>query len=298
MFSVLWRWLFCFLMLMMMKSVATADVDSLEQYRIAYEYKGAIFVISGTGKTIFKLPFENLYLPDAHPDGDRIVCVRKNKSNSSELIELTLDKEANFPTTVLYTATVGQFIGSPIWSQDGSQVGFLVSRKVLVLDMKARQIALQIEINELPTVPDPTFTTLHDNHYMRWSKDGLRLYLRVRKTNGERNQTNPGLTELWRLGEIEISSGSFFWHHNASFNFLYNRIFPKTTKVHESPAIVTLFGSVENPVLRPIWSPDRRYFFYETLREGFMAKGWIERYDTETKKSKAIKTLWWAPYVE
>jgi len=298
MFSVPRRWLFCFLALMTMKSVATADVDSLEQYRIAYEYKGAIFVISGTGKTIFKLPFEHLYLPDAHPNGDRIVCVRKNKSNFSELIELKLDKKANFPTTVLFTATGGQFIGSPTWSQDGSQVGFLVSRKVLVLDMKAGKIAQQIEIDELPTVPDPAFTTLHDNHYMRWSKDGLRLYLRAPKTNVERNQTNPGLTELWRLGEIEIPSGSLFWHQNASFNFLYNRISPKTTKVHESPAIVTLFGSVENPVLRPMWSPNRRYYFYETRREGFMAKGWIERYDTETKKSKPIKTLWWAPYIE
>jgi hypothetical protein len=174
----------------------------------------------------------------------------------------------------------------------------MVSKKILVLDMKTRKIALQIEINELPTVPDPTLTTLHDNHYMRWSKDGLRLYLRVRNTNVERQQTNPGLMELWKLGEIETSSGSFSWHQNASFNFLYSRIFPKSTKVQESPAIVTLFGSVENPVLRPIWSPDGRYYFYETRREGFVAKGWIERYDTATKQSKPVKTLWWAPYVE
>lgn len=272
MLSVLWRWLFCFLALMTMKSFATADVDSLEQYRIAYEYKGAIFVISGTGQTIFKLPFEHLYLPDTHPNGDRIVCVRKNKSNSSELIELKLDKEANFPTTVLFTATGGQFIGSPVWSQDGSQVGFLVSRKVLVLDMKAGTIALQIEIDELPTVPDPAFTSLHDNHYMRWSEDGLRLYLRAPKTNVERNQTNPGLTELWRLGELEISSGSFFWHQNASLNFIYNRIFPKITKVHESPAIVTLFGSVENPVLCPMWSPDRVTIFMKRVEKASWQK--------------------------
>ncbi len=62
--------------------------------------------------------------------------------------------------------------------------------------------------------------------------------------------------------------------------------------------IRALWGSRENPRAAPLWSPDRRSYFYYQVKDGFFSRGWVERYDLSTKERSRIKTVWWLPYTK
>ena len=274
------------------------------------------------------------YQPDVHPTQERLICVRCNDFSlqvltdvrSCELIEVSLNGE-NPLVRSIYTPPGGYLIESPVWSPDGNRIAFLMGNNIWrlheriakgerkpfnefirtlgILDKESGVVEwIRIEIMEKAL---PHFSALKAGRrgYIRWDADGTRIFIYARR---------PGPRQAGKVvdvGEVDVAARKFRWldmsdimnygkpyhGHSTPYHpgsgYLYTR-----KKLPDFPAVRALFGSSDNTVFRPVWSPDRRYFFYKRRKEGWGAKAWIECYDTRTQKRVEIKTLWWAPYVE
>ncbi len=283
------------------------------------KYERRVGVVSGTGRQILKLEPESQIMtwseggiftnystdhsPDVHPAQDRIICVRCQSDYRCKLIEVRLDGKGSLPE-VIYVPPKGEIIDSPVWSADGRQIAFLIGKDIGIVDRESMQLIHRISIGKTDEVPLYTLE-IQNRDYIRWNEDGTRLFLWG-------NHSGPGYGgTVTDIGELEIASEKFQWLGVHGIDFIYGKsvgrsIYDQVNKrythisqlLEDTSAVRALFGSSKNMVLRPIWSPDRRYYFYLTKKEGFLAKEWLERYDAQTEKSAAIKILWRALYVE
>lgn len=309
-------------------------VWGLNELRIPYEHKHGVSVITGRGKKILELPAKQLTganaekdvtgerklaygfsSPHIHPRQDRIVCRRCHgyfpqqdpRGVRCELVEVSLESGTS-PVRVIYAPPDDRLIASPAWSPDGHQVAFLLIRpedllsEVAILDRESQNVVQRFTVEELKAF------VYFD--YLRWSADGRRIFIwGTRAKPDYKGVTNEDIAIL------TISSGNVQWLGQWGGTGRYGivpidgryaeegrREYGEWKQKIETPAdaetVRTLFGSAEKRVNRPIWSPDRRYYFYYRYREGFGANGWIERYDAQIDKGVRIKTVWWAPYVE
>lgn len=293
---------------------------SLKELRIPFPYKeGEVRVISGTGREILTLtpkristqdPSEEAYAhayysPHVHPNQDRIICVRCNnfslKSNltwarrSCEVVEVFLNEDEP-RIRVVFTPPPGNHVISPVWSPDGRQIAFFLGRSIGILDMATGKIVQQTEAIDHGHPPSKFALALRTD-YLRWSKDGSRIFIWVAKWGPTYAGRDRDLSILEAHSGVIKRFGGYRTYEEGRWEDL-----PEKFPAADFEAVHTLFGVNENrfstPFVRPIWSPDRRYYFSYKQREGFWAKGWIERYDTQTEKRKKVRTLWWAPYRE
>lgn len=305
---------------------------SLDGLRIPYEHRHGVYVITGKGRRVLELPAKRArgnegregnrkleyayYTPDVHPSQERIVCLRCHaffeqdyrRDVRCEVVEIILHEKKS-PVRVIYAPPEGGAIASPVWSPGGRRIAFFIfekgensSRGIAILDMESRKALQRISVGQLEAGVY--------SDYLRWAADGKQIFIWG-------GRPNPGYFGIagQDAAVLTVDSGHVRWLGQWVGTGLY-AIRPIDGKYTEegkfekgewkreietpadAEAVRTLFGSSENQVSRPIWSPDRRYYFYKRIREGFGAKGWIERYDTQTHERDAIKTVWRAVYVE
>jgi hypothetical protein len=137
--------------------------------------------------------------------------------------------------------------------------------------------------------------------YLRWDEHGSELFLVVRTLHDK------------AIGRVESVSGRIEWLDLQVPEFTWGKYNPISTaeqaplaprggiagtELPQEAAYSSLFGSIENPVWSPTFSTDRRFYFYVTRREGFLANGWIEGFDRKTHEAFRVRTLWWDLYAE
>ena len=261
------------------------------------------------------------FAPDVHPAQDRLVCLRyhhffeqQRHDARCDLVEISLKKGKPLIQTV-YTPPADRNIASPIWSPDGRHIAFFqfgkhgMPTEVTILHKEDGRIGKRFALQEAKA-------SVHFD-YLRWSADGRKLFVRVGRLPPENMFNNEGIKTSGLLaqdvGILKVDSGSVQWlgqwmgtgrygiqqingKSPEESKFEYGEWKQKIESPEDSEALETLFGSGENKVDHPVWSPDRRYYFCERYKDGFWANGWVERYDTQTKKRVRIKTIWWAPY--
>jgi hypothetical protein len=191
---------------------------------------------------------------------------------------------------VLYLPGKGELLDSPVWSPDGGRIAFLVGRDVAVMDVQTKTI-----LRRISTRAGSAAAPAEVRHgFLRWSQDGKQVFI------------GGGGTGVWNVVSDEIRWTSDY----AGMDFIYGEYRGRShrnpdgsyhasyEKLPDSPFVAPLFGSIDHPVVEPVWSQAGRYYFYRRAREGFGARGWIEGYDVVKKRTFTVRTLWWAPYVE
>ena len=274
-----------------------ATQQLLKNEKVVYEYDEAIYLTNGLGQKAMKV-LESVrpsYLnstPTLSPDGTRIAY----PVGDYQIRLLSLDDRKE---TMIYQASVEELrspflnraVRSPIWSSDGEEVFFLVANRILAYRLDERKIR---EVSRL--------SRWHGSYrvrdeYMRLSRDGKKVFAIV---NGP-SKSLPRRC-IW---QIELESGRAIklwseipWHILGQHpRFRRFRHSPSSQELGQE-AFEALYGSKGFPVREPIFSKDRRFYFYYAQREGFMAKGWIGGYDTVRKTPFEVKTLWRSIYKE
>lgn len=309
---------------------------SLDELRIAYQVGNAqIKVISGKGRNILKWPKSvnvrkrsdsdyTYWRPDVHPDQTRLVCVRcvRHFQNdaSCELIEIPLVENSSTPH-VIYKAPQGEVIHSPVWSPDGSQIAFLIGKwaearvmDVGIADRQTNELMQRIDLGKSKGREyawSYTARSVDMNHwgrdYIRWSWDGKRILVWATQVRPIAPQEEFGSVDVasetvrWLVkgpSELGLSLAQFHSVPHHSLEQKYGPYGPKEG-LFNSPDVDAMFGSSQYPVACPIWSPNRRYYFYE---RGYYQAGyvvWIERYDTRTgiRRRIKMKTGSWMPWM-
>ncbi len=172
---------------------------------------------------------------------------------------------------LLLEGKLGEKIRCPQWSPDGASIAFW---KGFLQDPEAGVFLLSVDsknvrrVLRLQTFFDPCEDM---DTYLRWIDDE-RLAVHSRREGVWIVDIQKDVVE--RIHDVENISAV-----------------PKEV-------VAALWGDMENLRSAPYWSPDRRFYFYHVVREGFLAKRWIERFDTQTGQRVSIVTIWWSPYRE
>ena len=181
---------------------------------------------------------------------------------------------------VLLSSRRGEQLRCPQWSPDGARVAFWEGGKtgnssisVLTVETGAVRRVLDVE---------PFFDNCM-RRYARWMDDD---HLAI-------TSSGVWLVDTRRMSSEELLEDPL--HVGLQPYRLYSF---EQASLLPPEVIRALWGSRENPRAAPLWSPDRRSYFYYLVKEGFFARAWVERYDLSTKERSRIKTVWWAPYKE
>ena len=271
-------------------------------------------VFSGKGKKLLqvggvgddadqKQMVENAYFqPDMHPDHRRFVAVRCagfptdweaiiKALPSCDLAQLATDGPEE---ETLYTPPAGAWVYAPVWSPSGDHIAFFEDRDILVWSRDG--------IHRIPNAIDRGWRPFSNHETsLAWESRGEKLFV-----NGE----VPGRAGKYELpmidvGQVNVESKVVDWLNLHEFHFTYGkysrdgmvfvedrgRFLPRPKQMPDLPATRALFGSAENPVLRPMWGPGRSFYFYETLREGGFGSSWIEGYEIESGRTFHVRTL-------
>lgn len=176
----------------------------------------------------------------------------------------------------------------PQWSPDGTRVAFW---KGAPQDNDSGIFLWDVQANSLRKVSK--ITTFYDaceemGTYLRWvDNDRVAVYVR-----GE---------GIWLVDVKRVTSEKIHEARGLSIRPYYSltsKDFGKRISSLPEDIVAALWGDFKNPRAAPYWSPDKNFYFYHVVREGFWAKRWIERYDPQRQESAEIKTVWWAIYRE
>lgn len=295
----------------------------LDDLVVAVEQHHAVFLLSGTGSKYRVLQDQDLreggsgigyYSPAVRPDQASVVYVRcrveraqadpgLKRSPGCELVESGIYRDTE---RIVMRATV---LDSPSWSPDGKRLAVIADDRIVLLEPAGDRVLWETEVTGRDTgtsriARHPAADSIDGDSrsYLRWSDDASELYLVV-PTGDQRG-----------IARIDSSAGDLKWLDLQVPLFSWRKYDPQRTAERGNilgrgavigggslpldRAYSALFGSVENPVWNPAFSPDGRFYFYVTRREGAFANEWVEGYDTESHRVFRVRTLWWAPYAE
>ncbi len=296
-----------------------SGTGGLGELRIPYIHQDGLYVITGYGSTVLQLPAKRAKrndwkgqgklaygynAPSPHPKQDRIACVRcfeydpvegSPLRGRCEIVEVSWQHRKP-SIRVLFAPSPSWMVDSPTWSPDGRSIAFFLGPKqnrqseVVIMDAKSGALSQRVPLRYGRGV------TLGDN-YLRWSPDGNRIIMWTTQSPEDLDTTVKFGKEI---GILTCSSGEVRWLGRWVEQGSYRRWDQQISNQEDAEAVRTLFGSNELPtsefVVVPIRSPDGRYLFSRRSRMGFGAKGWIERYDVQTRERVAIRTVWWVPF--
>lgn len=265
--------------------------ELLKNEKIVYKKGTSLYLMNGLGKEVVKVlgPVSPSYVekPSLSPDRSKIVYtvgaykvyLLSIKDRSETLIFDSLRTDV---VKLSEKSAQGRDVASPIWSQDGREIFFFVAHHLLAYSIDKKKTR---KVSELP-VGYVIGTRMRDE-YMRLSKDGQKIFALV--CGPWDNPTTRHHSFIW---QIDLSTGQAqkLWGEGpgkALFHFQEN-----------DEAFAALFGSREFPVLASGFSRNRRFYFYYKWREGFLAKYWIEGYDTLNKRPFIVKIIRRALYAE
>jgi len=253
------------------------------------------------------------FAPSVDPDNRLLVYVdcsglvlRGNFSQSFQACLLVQrDLESGVVKTILDPGP-GLFPDSPSWSDDGSSIAILLGTDVVTLasvtgTITARMRAVMVR----PTSP----AWGGERDYVRYGEDGHTVLLNLSDDcqATEHPWTCPvfGLVDLQQqtihrldteFGELNLSRGLYL-PTRARFDDNGNKV-EQPTSPPRAANLDRLLGDFDHPVYAPVFSPDRRYFFYLTFKEGWFSKKWIEGYDRQSHRTFHITTVHRALYSE
>jgi hypothetical protein len=163
-------------------------------------------------------------------------------------------------------------VACPVWSPDGQKLYFLNLNHLIVYDYQEQKTTSLFDFPDNQSAGQS-----NDTGIMRLSKEGDSLDCLLSEGQDK--------LALW---SVSTSSNQGAPVAETSRDLLTNFKFPP-----ECPGDVidNLFGSKENPVLGPIHSPDRRYYFYFQKGQGFLARHGINGYDRNTREKFEVATL-------
>jgi hypothetical protein len=265
------------MLLAMMSGCATPGTLRPGKIRFAYHDRdGGIRIITGTGRQVAE--FHSCEQPDVHPSQDRVICRRPQRPSTGdvtsngnkanwELVELSLQSQEP-AVRVRYRAPATERIRSPVWSPEGKRVAFVVGEDIGILDVEGdafQRLRAEKSVSEI-----------------WWSPDGTRLYL-----DGQ------GMCDI---GELDLDSGTYrrlgLWKDHRN---------PLQGLPADWPADPVFYrNTVGCPKLPPRLTPGGQYYFRQRERDGWFAKGWIERCNTRTHYffCTPIRTEWRALFRE
>ena len=277
------------------RNFAPTSVLPLQSIIVPYVYNMDIYLTRGDGsktqkfrKAEFKGKFKNSWgalvekydaYISTHITQDQTLLIavkslqerRTGILGDTSLYRLVSIDIGTLEEKILLEGKPGEKIRCPQWSSDGAVIAFWKGASqdpesgVFLLSINTKKVRRILSLKTF-------FDSCEDmDTYLRWI-DNERLAVHSR---------HKGI----RIVDIQ--------------NDIVER-FPEVENISALPkeVITALWGDIENPRSAPYWSPDRRFYFYHVVREGFWAKRWIERFDTQTGKRVPIVTIWWSPYRE
>lgn len=205
--------------------------------------------------------------------------------------------------TVILKHTEKEFLNSPVPHPSEDSVVVIRGQEILGISYPSGGRAFSIPVPEFRDFApwDPRGL----RPYLRWDESGQTLYIAGMRSHS--HQRRGGLIDV---GVVSFESDRVAWMPLATPVFLYGKhdrdyfvqngdtLIPRKLSMKPEPAFLALFGDVHNPVLEPIFTEDRRYYFYVTRKEGFLARQWIEGYDRNSNATFEVRTLWRHLYVE
>lgn len=261
--------------------------SNLSQIRIPYRLLSGttmlrhVYVISGRGKRIATFPRRRLgktrhaeadqpcayFDPSPHPAQDQFV-VSRFCSPTNELITVSLNGPQP-SVQVIYAVSRNTSLRLPQWSPDGDRLAFIEYTRegtVLTICDPGCRMKRQIELN------------VHRVDTLQWDADGTRLFF-----------SNDFDDERLQLGEVALVSETVQWH---ALGAVWNWVQRPKTSPPDWPAVRRLYGSLEHPQRRIIWSPDRRYYFYfRGVESRFHETDSIMRYDVQRRKTARVRMI-------
>lgn len=243
----------------------------------AYANGDGVYVVRGDGTLNQKIIGGYYYQAVLSPDKTKVACVY-DKDFQITIFTLDENYETHLkPKTIHNAQALSQgskmtAVACPQWSPDGQKLYFLNLNHLIVYDYQEQKTANLFDFPE-----SQSGGQTNDTGMMRLSREGDSLYCML--SDGQ-----DGLS-FWAVS-TDTHQGVPLASSKRSLLSDFN--FPP-----EMPGdlIENCFGSRENPVLGPIPSPDRRYYFFFQKGQGFLAHHGIKGYDRTTKEKFDVATL-------
>lgn len=301
----------------------------LKSIIVPYSYNGDIYLVRGDGSRSEK--FRTVMFVEKFTDYDgydgylsvhidpkqtHLVAVKSlgqkkgggfDGASRHRLVSIDLTTGAE---EILIEAQPLERIMCPQWSPNGKQIAFWRDDDYRSYQRSdASGVFLwNLETNSLHQISKP-ITTFFDScedmgTYLRWVDEG-RLAINNREEGIWLVDVRKGTSEF-----IPHTASPGFEEYRKRFSYLAENVikagwgdiapgdFHTRTSHLPSEVVPVLWGNPKNPRRGPYWSPDKRFYFYHVVREGFGAERWIERFDPKIGKSFKIKTIWWTLYRE
>jgi hypothetical protein len=200
----------------------------------------------------------------------------------------------------------GLFPDSPSWSDDGTSIALLLGTDAITMVPLTGTITARIPaVMTRPTSPDWGA----NRDYVRYGEDGRTLLVNLTDDCQATDHawscrmfasldTQQGTIHRLdtTLGALNLSRGLYL-PTRARFDGAGNEI-EQPTAPPKSADLERLLGDIDHPVYAPIFSGDRRCFFYVTFREGWFGSTWIEGHDRREHRTFRVKTLQRSLYSE
>ena len=260
------------------------------------------------------------FAPEVDPDQERLVTVKcsgviKRAGSAADCAIVVIDIETG-ENRIAYTPSAGANIDEPTWSPDGGKLAFFEDRDVVVIDENTGRVIERLtNVRMHNTGADYTMALRED--FLGWDSNESELFVSAELPGPEyvgppwettgRELVALGIGTVQAIGTIDLALkevdwlGAFMVPDDGYFHARLpdGRYERGSETLLDSPAVVYFHGSRENPVRflgRLVWSPDRTCYFYQTHRDGWFAKTWIEGYDVKTRERFTVRRLSFALY--
>lgn len=171
-----------------------------------------------------------------------------DKPRKYELVYMDIASETE---EILIESNGDDPILSPVPNPSGTEIAIIKGKAIVILDLAGR-IVCSVEPSDM-TVHSEPFGLSSKRSYLRWDESGAFLYLLGYPKKGSYHRP--------AIGALDRKNGTFEWLDVQAplFTYMYS---PNRRGIQNHPSLTALFGSVSNAVYRPIYSPDRKYYFY------------------------------------
>lgn len=293
----------------------------LQSIIMPYSYNGDIYLVRGDGSRSEKFQtvafvkkftdydgYDGYLSVHINPKQTHLVAIKSlgqkegggfDGASGHRLVSIDLDTGTE---EILIEAKPLERIMCPQWSPSGRQIAFWRDDDYR-RDQRSDASGVflwDIETHSLHQISKP-ITSFFDScedmgTYLRWVDDEHIAVYSVGHVYPGSPENGVWLVDVVKAVSEKIHDGQQLYIQ--PYYSLTTKNFSEEISALPKEVIAALWGSVENPRAAIYWSPNREFYFYHVMKEGFGAERWIERYDPEIGRSSKIKTIWWTLYRE